>query len=48
MMTEEKLLAESSATRLVCNGVDHRGVDKRTGASYRLRECDCNKETKNG
>ena len=45
-MSEDKTLAETPTTRLVCDGKEHRGVDKRTGASYRLRACDCKKETK--
>lgn len=36
-----KLLTESTGTRLVFDGKDHRGVDKRTGASHRVCDCDC-------
>ena len=46
--TGEKLLAESENTNLICDGKAHRGVDKRTGASYWLRDCDCPKEASNG
>jgi len=37
----DKVLGESDHTRLVCDGTSHRGVDKRTGADYRVCECDC-------
>ena len=43
---KDKTLAESPNTRLICNGKEHRGVDKRTDASYRVCECDCKKENK--
>jgi len=48
MAEESKVLAESENTRLVCDGKDHRGVDKRTDASYRVCACDCPKEPSHG
>ncbi|MCX5794917.1 MAG: hypothetical protein NTY77_05445 [Elusimicrobia bacterium] len=39
-----KVLDETEHVRLVYDGKDHRGVDRATGASWRLRACDCPKE----
>lgn len=38
------VIAESPSVWLTCTGTDHRGVDKRTGASYRVCACDCAKD----
>lgn len=37
----DKVLGESEHTRLVCNRTTHRGIDKRTEASYYVCACDC-------
>lgn len=38
---KEVLLAESENVLLICDGDMHRGVDKATGADYRICDCDC-------
>jgi len=36
-----KIIAETPHIRLVCDGKEHVGEDKRTGSRYTVQKCDC-------
>ena len=36
-----KIIAETSHVRLVCDGKEHVGEDKRNGSRYTVQKCDC-------